>query len=70
MRVKRNRLAECDTAYVLKSLETKDNACGRYGTNCYECPKGKLRVFDEPTYHELAKLKNRLELVYKVVETL
>lgn len=33
MRVKRNRLVERDTAYVLKSLETKDNACGSYGTN-------------------------------------
>lgn len=35
-----------------------------------KCPLGKLGVFDTPTCQELVKLKNRLELVYKVVETL
>lgn len=71
MRVERNRDAERDIAYFLKALDTRDDMwCAKYGGNCYKCPLGKLGVFDTPTCQELAKLKNRLELVYKVVETL
>ena len=71
MRVERSRDAERDIAYLLKALDIVDESwCRKYKGNCYKCPLGKLGVFDEPTCHELAKLKNRLELVYKVVETL
>lgn len=71
MRVERNREAERDIAYLLKALDTADEAwCMKYGGNCHKCPLGKLGVFDTPTCQELNKLKNRLGLVYKVVETL
>lgn len=70
MRVKRSRDAECHVAYVLKALDTMADTCVHYGGNCYECPLGKLGVFDTPTCQEVSKLKSRLELTYKVVETL
>ena len=70
MRVKRSIESERDIAYVLKALDTMVEACGRYGANCSECPLGKLGVFDTLTCNEIAKVKSRLELVYKVVETL
>lgn len=70
MRVKRNRDAEYNIAYLLKALETMDEVCGRYGASCHDCPLGKLGVFDTPTCDEISKLKSRLELAYKVVETL
>lgn len=71
MRVERRRDSEQDIAYLLKALDTVDETwCVKYGGNCYECPLGKLGVFDVPTCKELAKLKSRLELAYKVVEIL
>ena len=70
MRVERSRDAERNIAYVLNALETMDEVCGRYGASCHDCPFGKLGVFDTATCDELGKLKSRLELVYKVVETL
>ena len=71
MRVERNRDAERNIAYLLKALDICDETwCVKYGGNCHKCPLGKLGVFDTPTCQELAKLKSRLELVYKVVETL
>lgn len=71
MRVERNRGAERDIAFLLKALDTVDEAwCSKYRGNCYKCPLGKLGVFDTPTCHELTKVRNRLELVYKVVETI
>ena len=69
MRVERNRDAARDIAYLIHELDTVyDTWCVKYGGNCYKCPLGKLGVFDAQTCHEIAKLKSRLELVYKVVE--
>ena len=71
MRVERNRDAARDIAYLIHALDTVDETwCVEYGGNCHKCPLGKLGVFDAPTCHEIAKVKSRLELVYKVVETL
>ena len=71
MRVDRRRDSEQDIAYLLKALDTVNETwCVKYGGNCNKCPLGKLGVFDTPTCHEVSKLRSRLELVYKVVETL
>lgn len=71
MRVERSRDAERDIAYLLKALDTLyETCCEKYGGNCYECPLGSLGVLETQTCHELGKLKRRLELVYRVVETL
>lgn len=69
MRVKRNRDAERDIAYVLKALDSIDEPCRRYGGNCYECPLGLLGVFETRTCQKISELKSRLELIYRVVET-
>ena len=71
MRVDRRRDSEQDIAYLLKALDTVDETwCAKYGGNCWKCPLGKLGVFDAPICHEIAKVKSRLELAYKVVEKL
>lgn len=71
MRVERRRDSERDIAYLLKALDTVDEAwCVKYGGNCNKCPLGKLGVFDTLTCYEVSRLKSRLELIYKVVETL
>lgn len=71
MRVERNRGTERDIAYLLKALDTVyDACCEKYGGNCYECPLGSLGVLQTQTCYEVSRLKSRLELVYKVVETL
>lgn len=71
MRVERSRDAERDIAFLVKALDIRHELwCAKYAGNCYKCPLGKLGVFDAPTCHEIAKLKSRLELVYKVVETI
>lgn len=71
MRVERNRNAASDIAYLLTALDTVyETCCQKYGGNCYECPLGCLGVLETQTCYEVSKLKSRLELVYKVVETL
>lgn len=71
MRVERSRDVERDIAYLLKALNIVDESwCRKYKGNCYKCPLGKLGVFNAPTCDELVKLRSRLELVFKVVETL
>lgn len=71
MRIERSRGTECDIAYLLKALDNVyDTCCEKYGGNCYECPLGSLGVLQTQTCYEIAKVKSRLELVYKVVETL
>ena len=71
MRVERSRDAARDIAYLIHALDTVDETwCVEYGGNCYECPLGKLGVFDVQTCNEVSKLKSRLELIYKVVEML
>lgn len=71
MKVERSRDAERDIAYLLNTLyNVGDTWCVKYGGNCNKCPLGELGVFDTPTCNWVSKLKSRLELVYKVVETL
>ena len=71
MNVKRNRDVERDIAYLLKALDTVyETCCEKYGGDCYECPLGSLDVLQTQTCYEVSRLKSRLELVYKVVETL
>ena len=68
MNVKREARTQVDIAQIMRALHIKDEICQRH--ICHECPFGKLGVFDTPTCEELAKLRSRLELVYRVVETL
>ena len=71
MRVERSRDVERDIAHLLKALDTLyEPCCEKYGGDCYECPLGCLGVLETQTCYEVSKLKSRLELVYKVVETL
>ena len=71
MKVERNRDAARDIAYIVHALDIAGEIwCVKYGGNCYKCPLSKLGVFDTNTCDEVSKLKRRLELVYKVVETL
>ena len=71
MRVERNRDVAHDISYLIEVLDTvHDTFCEKYGGNCYECPLGSLGVLGTQTCYEVSKLKSRLELVYRVVETL
>ena len=71
MNVERSRDAERDIAYLIKVLDTVyETCCEKYGGSCYECPLGSLGVLQTQTCYEISRLKKRLELVYKVVETL
>lgn len=70
MRVERSIDSQRDIAYILKELDTVDQICVKHGKNCYKCPLGKLGVFDSPTCDEISKVRSRLELAYKVVETI
>ena len=71
MNVERSRDAERDIAYLIKVLDTVyETCCDKYGGNCYECPLGCLGVFGTQTCYEFSKLKSRLELIYRLVETL
>lgn len=71
MNIERSIDTARDIAYLLKELDTVyETCCDRYGGNCYECPLGSLGVLQTQTCYEVNKLKSRLELVYKVVETL
>ena len=71
MDIKRDRGLAYDIAQIIEALDTVyDTCCDKYGGNCYECPLGSLGVLGTQTCYEVSKLKSRLELVYKVVETL
>ena len=71
MKVERNRDAARDIAYLLKALDTvHETCCDKYGGSCYECALGSLGALPTQTCYEISRLKSRLELVYKVVETL
>lgn len=69
MNIKREAQTQVEIAQILMMLNITDEICKRH-TECEECPLGRLGVFDAPTCHKVSKLKRRLELVYKVVETL
>lgn len=70
MNVKRDRGLAYDTAQTINALQVKKQICARFGANCYACPLGKLGVFESFTCLDIDRLVKRLELVYKVVETL
>lgn len=71
MRIDRSRDVERDIACLLNALDTVyETCCEKYGGNCYECPLGSLGVLQTQTCYEVSRLKSRLELIYKVVETL
>ena len=69
MSIKRESRTQLDIVQIIRALDIKDEICQRY-SNCCDCPLCELRVFDAPTCREIDKVKNRLELAYKVVETL
>ena len=70
MDVKRNSGLAYDIAQMIEALEVKQQICARFGANCKFCLLGKLGVFESFTCNDIDKLIKRLELVYKVVETL
>ena len=69
MNVKREARTQVDIAQIMRALHIKDEICQRY-TRCPECPLGKLDVLETRTCDEIDKLVNRLDLVYRVVQTL
>ena len=69
MNIKRESRTQLDIAQIIMALDIKDEICQRY-SSCWDCPLWELGVFDAPTCREIAKVKSRLELAYKVVETL
>lgn len=66
--VKREARTQVDIAQIKRALNIKEEICQRH--LCYECPLGELGVFETRTCDEIDRLINRLDLVYKVVETL
>lgn len=69
MDVKRDRWLAYDIAQMLNALQVQKQICARFDhMNCYSCPLGKLDVFENFTCLDIAKLTNRLELIYRVVE--
>ena len=70
MDIKRDRRLAYDIAQMINALEVQQQICARFGGSCRRCPLGMLGVFDTLTCLDIDKLTSRLELVYKVVETL
>ena len=68
MNVKREARTQVDIAQIMRALHVKDEICQRH--ICYECPLCKLGAFETSTCDEIDRLIERLDLVYKVVETL
>ena len=68
MYVNREARTQVDIAQIMRALHIKDEICQRH--ICYECPLGKLGVFETCTCDEIDRLIERLDLSYKVVETL
>ena len=70
MEIKRDRQIEFDIVQILKVLnDVESAACPRF-ESCVACPFGNLGVLDTFTCDEIKKLVKRLNLIYKVVETL
>lgn len=69
MSIKRDPRTEFDVRQMLKVVDIKIKICQRYNS-CHECPLSRLGVFETRTCDEIDKLESRLELAYKVVETL
>ncbi len=70
MKIKRDRQTEYDIVQILKVLDdVESKVCPRF-ESCVACPFGKLGVLDTFTCDEIKKLAKRLDLAYRVVETL
>lgn len=73
MNIERDARTQLDIAQIRiqikKALDIKHLICKRY-SGCDICPLSKLEVLDTRTCEEIEKLAERLELSYKVVETL
>ena len=67
--IKREARTQVDIAQIIRVLDIKDEICQHY-TRCDECPLGKLDVLETRTCDEIDKLAKRLDLAYKVVQTL
>lgn len=67
--IKREARTQVEIAQIIKVLDIKDEICQRH-TRCDECPLGKLDVLETQTCDEIDKLAKRLDLAYRVVQTL
>lgn len=70
MEIKRDRQTAYDIAQIIKALDDfDDKMCNRF-VSCNECPLNSLGLFDTRTCYEITQLVNRLDLAYRVVETI
>lgn len=69
MNIKREARTQIEIAQIIRVLDIKDEICERY-RSCYDCLLSKLEVLETRTCDEIDKLTKRLDLAYKVVETL
>ena len=68
--IKRNRADESEVANMLDKIRRYHEIVCRHNV-CEECPLGRLNdVFEVTTCENIEKLIKRLEVIYKVVETL
>lgn len=69
MNIKREARTQNEIAQIIRVLDIKGEICERH-RSCYDCPLSNLEVLETRTCDEIDKLNKRLDLVYKVVETL
>ena len=69
MNIKREARTQNEIAQIIRVLGIKDEICQRH-TRCDECSLGKLDVLETRTCYEIDKLAKRLDLAYRVVQTL
>lgn len=69
MNIKREARTQVDIAQIKRALHIKDEICRRHIV-CDKCPLGRLDVLETRTCDEIDRLINRLDLAYKVVQTL
>lgn len=69
MNIKREARMQVEIAQIIRVLGIKDQICQCYA-RCDECSLGKLDVFETRACDEIDKLAKRLDLAYRVVQTL
>lgn len=69
MNIKREARTQVEIAQIIRVLDIKEEICRRY-SSCYDCPLCTLEVLDTRTCDEIDKLAKRLDLAYKVVQTI
>lgn len=69
MNIKREARTQIEIAQIIRVLDIKDEICERY-RSCYDCPLSELEVLETRTCDEIDKLTKRLDLAYRVVQTL